>query len=97
MHFGQRSRVWTLRLSEPTNVKGSYTLTLTTSGSTLTGASALDHRAGHQWLGQRHRRITRRSVTTSHEIIAPAGATVVASQLIQELDNEAGTSSPLAD
>jgi len=84
-------------VNEPTNVKGSYTLTMTTSGSTLTGASASITAPDSSGSGNDTVAITATISHNSESIAAPAGATVVTKQLIQELENEAGTASPLAD
>ncbi len=84
-------------VSEPTNVKGSYTLTMTTSGSTLTGASASISAPDSSGSGNDTVAITATISHNAQSITAPAGATVVTKQLIQELENEAGSASPLAD
>jgi hypothetical protein len=85
------------QVTEPTNVKGSYTLTMTTSGSTLTGASASITAPDSS--GSANDTVAIRT-TISHNsasVAAPSGATVVTKQLIQELEGELNTASPLAD
>jgi len=84
-------------LSEPTGVKGSYTLTMTTSGSTLTGASVSITAPDSSGSANDTVALTATVSHNSESIAAPTGATVVTKQLIQELENEAGSASPLAD
>ncbi len=84
-------------VSEPTGVKGSYTLSMTTSGSTLTGASVSISAPDSSGSGNDTVALTTTVSHNSESITAPAGATVVTKQLIQELENEAGSASPLAD
>ncbi len=79
-------------VTEPTGVKGSYTLTMTTSGSSITGGSVsitapASSGAGNDTLGL--------SATVRHDaasVAVPSGATVVTKQLFQELENEAKSS-----
>jgi hypothetical protein len=84
-------------VSEPTGVKGSYTLTMTTSGSTLTSASASITAPDSSGSSNDTVAIAATISHNSQSITAPAGATVVTKQLIQELENEANSASPLAN
>ncbi|MGC2486307.1 MAG: hypothetical protein WA359_08700 [Acidimicrobiales bacterium] len=83
------------QVAEPTDVKGSYTLTMTTSGSTLTGASASITAPDSSGSSNDTVAIKATISHNSASVATPAGATVVTQQLIQELENEA-KASPLA-
>jgi hypothetical protein len=74
-------------MSKPAGVKGTYDLTLTTSGSTATGGSltiTVPSSKGDQSVG------LQASVThNSDPIVTPTGATVVTPSLIKELLGQA--------
>ena len=74
-------------LTEPTDVKGSYTLTLSTSGSTVTGGSisiTAPSTGGNDTVGLQ--------ATVTHNgatVVAPANATVLSESVLKGLLNEA--------
>jgi hypothetical protein len=73
--------------AEPTNVKGSYALTLTTSGSTVTGGSisiTAPGTGGNDSVGLQAT-ITHNGAT----VVAPANATVLSESVLKGLLNEA--------
>lgn len=76
-------------VTEPTDVKGSYTLSMTTSGSTITGGTVSITAPASSGAGND---TVAFSATVNHNaatVSAPSGATVVSKQLIQQLENEA--------
>lgn len=74
-------------IAKPTNVKGSYTLTLSTSGSTVTGGSisiTAPSTGGNDTVGLQ--------ATVTHNgatVVAPANATVLSESVLKGLLNEA--------